>query len=252
MNNHLSFNSGQLSIFFNRLKTCDRVFFLLHCPLLVKNLSVLSFNTYILYSKSKIRKKSIGWDLKELETAAMLVCNEEKQHDSVSESNSSESDSKENDNDCYSTEDETEIVDEFFGTQNTCVREMENKETGSSNEKVALHVEENKTDPIDEGVCEAEILPSLLFPGHCFHGKRLVKVIDDKDNKDTNNKDENTECQGDNEQGRNIEIDTNVQEGKQKNVLTKETEDERTVTKKTGDEHTLSSDIAKLSISIDS
>ena len=202
---------------------------------------------YILYSKWRLRKRSIGWDLRDLETAAVLALNEEKQHNSDSESNSSSEYSEDNEeDDCGSSEDETEHVEEVSGIQNTSVCEIEDDEIAGTSEaldilkkKPALHIaEENETDS-NEG---REILPSLLLPGQCFLMKKLVEVLED-DN------DENTERAADYEHGENSENNGKVLEDKEKNVLTKETEDQRILTKKAEEEKTLCDNVAKLSVS---
>ena len=205
---------------------------------------------YVLYFKSRLRKRSIGWDLTDLETAAVLALNEEEQHNSDSGSNSSSECSEDNeDDDCDSSEDETEHVEDVSGIQNTSVCEIEDDEIASTSEtldvlkkKPALHTaEENETDSNEGRVSEIEILPSLLLPGQC-HKKKLVEVLEDVN-------DANTERAADYEHGENSENNGKVLEDKEKNVLTKETEDQRILTKKAEEESTLCDNVAKLSVS---
>ena len=147
----------------------------------------------------KVRKRSIGWDLKDLETAAIFVYNEEKDKDSTSDSESSsceysiEEDQNEtgkNDNtNGDSTETKTEIVElnaeELSEEANLCEGELQNSEKGVGlkildviNTKPAdCIVKENNENSGDGEIRKVEVLPSLLFDKQNIGGKRLVEII---------------------------------------------------------------------------
>ena len=156
--------------------------------------------------ETKVRKKSIGWDLKELETAAILVYNEEKDNDNTSDSDSSsceysiEEDGSERGKDDStiggSTETKREIVEqnaeEFSEEANLCKGELQNSVKDGvhrildvKNTKPAdCIVEENDENSAQGEIRNVEVLPSLLFHKQNIGGKRLVEIIsgDDDDN----------------------------------------------------------------------
>ena len=148
----------------------------------------------------KVRKRSIGWDLKDLETAAILVYNEEKDKDSTSDSESSsceyaieedQNETRKNDNtNGDSTETKTEIVElnaeELSEEANLCKGDQ-NTEKGVGlkildviNTKPAdCIVKENNENSGDGEIRKVEVLPSLLFDKQNIGGKRLVEIISD-------------------------------------------------------------------------
>ncbi|CAB3992811.1 Hypothetical predicted protein [Paramuricea clavata] len=153
--------------------------------------------------ETEIRKESIGWDLKELETAAILVYNEEKDHTADSESSSSEYSTEDDDEETESNDstdgDSTEVEEEMI-QQNAikcsekaslCEGELEHGEKGTvyqtlrvlNTKQANLSVRKNETDSENEKFHEVEVLPSL-FPKQQFGGKDLVEIIggDEDDN----------------------------------------------------------------------
>lgn len=140
-----------------------------------------------------------------METAAILVYNEEKDHTVDSESSSSEysteDDDEETENNDSTDGDSTEVEAEMI-PQNAikcsekaslCEGELESGEkstvyqtVGVLNTKQAnLSVRENETDSENEKVREVEVLPSL-FPKQHFGGENLVEIIGgDEDDSNT-------------------------------------------------------------------
>lgn len=147
-------------------------------------------------------KESIGWDLKILETAAILVINQEKTHSSNSEFSSSESSTDRSDDGS-----DSDVSADFDPTGEKVIHKPalncsektdfggdhvvygENgavcKNSGLFDMNSHLVIERNEQDSDGETLRKGEVLPSLLFSNN--HGERtLVEVIDDDDDDHVN------------------------------------------------------------------